>query len=104
MNFFSFFSKSGFNNSLFHLSNYSNNFGACEATQERAQLSFDIFGLLVKTLGLSGLEYKAESPRQNMSFLGVEFNTVIMELRVSLEKYTELKSELNQWIRRTTKA
>ena len=64
-------------------------------------MSFNIFGLLLKTLGLSELEYKAESPRQNMSFLGVEFNTVKMELRVSLEKFTELKSERNQWIRRT---
>ena len=100
-NLFSLFSDSGFDNSPFHLLNYSDDFGSCEPAQERAQLSFKIFGLLLKSLGLSESEDKAESPRQIMSFLGVEFDTVKLELRVNLEKCTELKSELNHWIRRT---
>ena len=87
--------------SPFHVLNYSDDFGGCEATLDRAQLSYSIFGKLLKTLGLSESLDKAESPSQVMSWLGVEFDSVRLELRVNQEKCKELKVELSQWIRKT---
>ena len=52
-------------------------------------------------LGLSESVDKAVSPTQTMTYLGIEFDSVKMELRVSADKCAELKLDLSSWLRKT---
>ena len=87
--------------SPFNILNYSDDFGGCESEEGRASASFDVFGKLLKSLGISESENKAEKPCQIMTYLGLEFDSVKLELRVNPDKCRELSSELQRWIIRT---
>ena len=87
--------------SPFYILNYSDDFGGCESDRERAFASFEIFGNLLKFLGISESEDKSEKPCQIMTYLGLEFDSLKMELRVNSEKCNELNNELQHWVRRT---
>ena len=56
---------------------------------------------LLQELGLSESVDKSVSPTQVMVYLGVEFDTNSMEMRVSQVKCQELKYELEKWSRKT---
>ena len=68
----------------------------------RATESFDLLGTLFKDLGLAESLKKAETPRKQMVYLGVMFDTVSMEMRVPPDKLEEIKSEIKIWARKTT--
>ena len=72
-----------------------------EGTLERAKLSFDTMGSLLVELGLSEATDKAVPPCQVLTYLGIEFDTVKMEMRVNESKCQELKTALDKWSRKT---
>ena len=85
----------------FNTLNYSDDFCGAEADPERAAASFDAMGRLLTELGFSESLDKAVSPRQVITFLGIEFCSVSQEMRVNAEKCEELSADLILWIRRT---
>ena len=68
---------------------------------EKAWDAFNDLGTLLEDLGVSESKKKALSPSTQMVFLGVEFDTVLMCMRVGEEKRAEVKSTINKWYRRT---
>ena len=88
-------------NTPFNILNYSDDFGGIEASFSRATLSFNVLGSLLSELGLSEASDKAVPPCQILTYLGIEFDTTTLEMRIDLTKCDELKSELNRWFRKT---
>ena len=80
--------------------NYVDDFGGVERTLARA--AFKALGALLADLGLDESKEKAEQPTTLITFLGVEFDSVAIEMRVPPSKLEELKSEVRMWLRRTT--
>ena len=86
---------------MFNVVNYSDDLGGVESTMSRATESFNLLGILFKDLGLAESLKKAETPRKQMVYLGVMFDTVSMEMRVPPDKLEEIKSEIKVWARKT---
>ena len=87
---------------MFNSLNYSDDIGGCEATEERAIAAFIALGELLAELGLRESKSKAFPPSTCMPYLGVEFDTVNMVMRVPAEKVEEIREELSHWVRKTT--
>ena len=77
--------------------NYSDDLGGVEETLERATLSFITLGSLLSELGLAEALDKAVSPCQIMTYLGIEFHSCSLEMRINMSKCQELKFELQKW-------
>ena len=88
--------------SMFNVVNYSDDLGGVEGTEARANESFVLLARLFKDLGLDESIKKAEGPSNQMVYLGVEFDSVAMEMRVPADKLSEIKSEIQLWSRKTT--
>ena len=58
-------------------------------------------GTLLQTLGFTESEDKAVSPCQKLTYLGLEFDTDTLEMRVNDTKCREIKLELEKWINKT---
>ena len=87
---------------MFNSINYSDDIGGCEATKERALLSFEALKTLFEELGLRESKSKAHYPSTCMPYLGVEFDSIAMVMRVPAEKVEEVRTELSRWARKTT--
>ena len=59
-----------------------------------AMLAFDVMGTLLEELGLSESVDKAVSPFQEMTYLGIQFNSIKLEMSINDSKCWELKSYL----------
>lgn len=68
---------------------------------DRATSAFNDLGSLLDDLGIVESKKKAHAPSTKMLFLGVEFDTVEMCMRVGEEKRCELKATVHKWFRRT---
>ena len=87
---------------MFNSINYSDDIGGCEATEERALAAFNALSRLFDELGLRESKSKAYPPSTCMPYLGVEFDTISMVMRIPAEKVEEIRTELNNWTRKTT--
>ena len=85
----------------FNILNYSDDYAGCQDSFELAMLSFTSLSSLLLELGLEESSDKAVSPSTTMLYLGVEYDTVKMEMRIGQEKCKELRLELKTWYRRT---
>ena len=90
------------NEQMFNVVNYSDDLGGCENNKARATESFGQLGWLFKDLGLDESVKKAEAPSTEMTYLGVEFDTDTMTMRVPPDKLSEIKSEIKLWTKKTT--
>ena len=86
----------------FNSLNYSDDIGGCEASKERATAAYDALGNLFEVLGLRESKSKAHPPSTCMPYLGVEFDTVTMMMRVPADKIEEIREELSLWVRKST--
>ena len=86
----------------YNVENYVDDMGGVEATLERAKAAYEALGLLLTDLGLVESLEKAEAPTTTITYLGVEFDSNAMEMRVPAEKLEEIKSEIRRWLRRKT--
>ena len=66
----------------FNCLNYCDDFGGAEALKSRADTSFITLATLLAELGLKESEDKAGPPSQEMTYLGVHFNSVTMTMSV----------------------
>ena len=87
---------------LFNVVNYSDDLGGCETDLSRATESFAQLKWLMEDLGLVESAKKAESPSTQMTYLGVMFDSNNMTMRVPPDKLAEIKSEIGQWMKKTT--
>ena len=87
--------------SEFNTLNYSDDFAGAEIDLSRAKLSFNMMGSLLSVLGLTESEKKAESPQKVMKYLGIEFDSMKLEMRVDKDRCAELLLELEVWQRKT---
>ena len=86
---------------MFNVVNYSDDLGGVEETEERAGESFNQIAQLFVDLGLQESVKKAVAPSHQMVYLGVMFDTSVMQMRVPPDKLEEIKSEIKVWARRT---
>ena len=86
----------------YQVCNYVDDLGGVEDDEMRAQEAFDKLGWLISDLGLVESKSKAEPPTTQITYLGVQFNSVEMTMSVPPEKITEIKAEIGKWVRRTT--
>ena len=86
----------------YNILNYSDDMAGAELNFNTALSSFNKLSEILASLGLSEALDKAISPSTQILYLGVEFDTLKMEMRIGLDKCTELKNELCSWCRRTT--
>ena len=88
--------------SPYNVENYVDDMGGVESTLERARSAFEALGWLLNDLGLAESKDKAEQPNTTITYLGIEFDSIAMEMRVPADKLQEIKSEIRNWLRRTT--
>ena len=85
----------------FNILNYSDDYAGAEDSLDSALLSFFSLASLLKELGLEESVDKAVSPSTTMLYLGVEFDSLRMEMRIGSEKCKELREDLQKWYRKT---
>ena len=71
---------------VFNTLNYSDDFSGVQATLERATSSFELLGTLLCELGLSESTEKAVPPCHVLTFLGIQFDTLLLEMRIDPAK------------------
>ena len=86
----------------YNVVNYVDDLGGVESSHQQATAAFKALGWLLSDLGLAESTEKAEPPTTQITYLGVEFDSVAMEMRVPACKLQEIKSEIRLWLRRTT--
>ena len=70
-------------------------FAGCE-TGHRATEAFEALGELLQTLGIEESREKACPPSTTMTFLGVEFDTKMMSMRIDKYKLQEITTTKKQ--------
>ena len=80
----------------FNSLNYSDDFAGAEVRLFRSTLSFNSLGTLLKELNVAESVDKAVSPSQILIYLGIEFDSNLMEMRIDSVKCRELKAELEK--------
>ena len=86
----------------YNVCNYSDDLGGVEKTMDRAMASYQKLSWLLADLGLDESVKKAEPPTTCITYLGVQFDSVMMTMSVPPEKVTEIKAEIGLWVRKTT--
>ena len=87
---------------MFNSLNYSDDIAGCEASEERAGESSEALHNLLKDLGLEESLKKYHKPSTSMPFLGVNFDTMRLEMSVPVEKLTEVREAISLWVRKST--
>ena len=87
---------------MYHVVNYSDDFGGVEEQEARATQSFGQLKWLLDDLGLQEAVKKSEPPSTQMTFLGVMFDSSNMTMRVPPDKLAEIKAEIGLWVKKTT--
>ena len=85
----------------FNTLNYSDDFAGVEPCLETATVSFNLMSSLLSDLGLTESLNKAEKPCQVLTYLGIEFDSNKLEMRVNPRKCAELRTDLEMWHRKT---
>ena len=85
----------------FNSLNYSDDFAGGEVKLARSHLAFNTLGTLLEELMIDESKAKAVSPSQILKYLGIEFDSLTMEMRVDKEKCDELRIELASWCKRS---
>ena len=86
----------------YQVCNYVDDLGGVETDLDRATASFEKLGWLLNDLGLAESVKKAEAPTTQITYLGVQFDSIQMTMSVPPDKITEIKAEIGRWVRRTT--
>ena len=88
----------------YNVVNYSDDLGGVESEKIRAAQSFKDMGALLCELGLKESKSKQRPPSQVMTYLGVEFDSIKMEMRVPADKLAEVSADIETWSKKTTAA
>ena len=80
---------------------YVDDFGGCEKTEEIALQSSQALHNLLEDLGLEESLKKEHKPSTSMPFLGVNFDTVRLEMSIPPDKLEEVREEVSLWENKT---
>ena len=86
----------------YNVVNYVDDLGGVEATKDRADEAYEKVAFILTDIGLQESKKKAVAPTTCITYLGVQFNSLSMEMSVPPEKITEVKAEILKWLRKTT--
>ena len=86
----------------FQVCNYVDDLGGVESTTARAMEAYVALGELLEDLGLEESVKKAVPPTTEITYLGVQFNSISMQMAVPPDKLAEIKEEIRRWERKTT--
>ena len=86
---------------LFNSLVYVDDFGGCEETEARAIQSSKALHDLLEDLGLEESLKREHPPSTSMPFLGVNFDTVRLEMSIPAEKLEEVREEVSLWENKT---
>ena len=86
---------------MYNSINYSDDIGGCESTKDRAMAAFNDLATLLEDLGLRESKLKAHAPSTYMPYLGVDFDTKNMIMKVPAGKVEEIRNMLELWVRKT---
>ncbi|CAH1256970.1 Hypp1765 [Branchiostoma lanceolatum] len=84
----------------FSCTNYIDDFGGAD-TPDKADLAFETLGQTFRSLGLAESEDKASPPAPQMTFLGVEYDSVAMSKRVPPDRLADALTILREWSSKT---
>ena len=87
---------------MYNSVNYSDDIGGCEASESRAEQSSIALSNLFSELGLKESASKYHPPSTCMPFLGVQFDTVKLEMSVPADKLEEVREEVRLWKKKKT--
>ena len=87
---------------IYQVCNYVDDLGGVEPTKERAKAAFDALAWLLGDLGLEESKKKAVAPTTKITYLGIQFDSLTMEMSVPPEKITEVKADIGKWINKST--
>ena len=87
---------------MFNSINYSDDIGGVESTKEYALMSSNALSELLVDLGLEESLDKYHPPSTCMPYLGIEFDSVKLEMRVTPEKIAEVLEDLSLWGKKST--
>ena len=79
---------------------YMDDFGGCDSV-DKAWQAYEALSKLLVQLGVQESVDKACPPSTRMKFLGIEFDTLLMTMRIDSEKLKEITSISNLWSRKT---
>ena len=79
---------------------YMDDFAGC-ITGQRAFDAFNSLGKLLHKLGIKESADKAQEPSTRMKFLGVEFDTIDMSMKIDDKKLQEITALTKKWSRKT---
>ena len=79
---------------------YMDDFAGCE-TGQRAFEAFDTLGKLLTELGIKESVDKTQAPSTQMKFLGEEFDTQAMSIRIDADKIQDVTAMAKKWARKT---
>ena len=85
---------------LYNAMVYMDDYGGCERGEKAFTAFFDL-GKLLADLGIKESKKKALPPSTKMTFLGVEFDSMDMAMRVNDTKRVEITALAKSWSRRT---
>ena len=81
---------------IYQVCNYVDDLGGVEPTKERAKAAFDALAWLLCDLGLEESKKKAVAPTTKITYLGIQFDSLTMEMSVPPEKITEVKADIGK--------
>ena len=81
--------------------NYLDDFGIAE-TPDQAMNAFQALGNLLQDLGFKEALEKAVPPTTRMVFLGILFDTTLMQLQVSVDRLSEIKLLVKIWLEKVS--
>ena len=80
---------------------YIDDFVGVEPNISCAKQAYDSLGLLMSKLGLEEAPHKAVPPTTSLTWIGIQFDTLQMEMRVPPLKLAEIKSLVAAWLNRS---
>ncbi len=83
----------------FCIINYLDDFAGAQVP-DIAQAAFECLGGVLRELGLQESSEKAHAPSTCMEFLGVEFNTIRFEMRITPERVDEVSKLVELWLKK----
>ena len=76
--------------------NYLDDLGSAEIPQ-KAEIAYETLGKILSDIGIEESAKKACKPSKKCPFLGILYNTIEMQMQITPERLTEIRSIVNEW-------
>lgn len=80
---------------------FLDDFAGCEISQQRAQLAYNTFLQLTRSLGLKLATEKCQEPTSTMQWLGYDIDTSLMSVSIPQDRLRQVLGECTLWLAKT---